>query len=89
VAEFRTASGARDEAANEIASDSTWIAFPVGGIPGAHAAAVTPNAYAVTFSDGRFQYGIFAVFHSSAATALAKAQMIAAAQALYRRVHGR
>ena len=92
VAEFRTTSGAREETTNEIAVDPAFVAFPVGGIRGgAHGAIMTPteNSYVVTFSDGRFQYGIFAVFRSSAAGALAKAQVIAAAEALYRRVHGR
>jgi len=92
VAEFRTTSGAREETANEIASDPAYIAFPVGNIRGgAHGAIMAPtgNSYVVTFSDGRFEYGIFAVFRSSAAGALAKARVIAAARALYRRVHGR
>jgi hypothetical protein len=98
VAEFRTAAGARYEVASEVAAPHapapTYVAFPVAGIPGAHGFTMTgPGfvAYNVMFDDGRFQYEIsfagslWAIHRHGPAI---KAQTIAAAQALYRRVHG-
>ena len=88
VAEFRTPTRARDEVANELASPhapGSYAAFPVAGIPGAHGFTLTgAGLYNVMFSDGRYQYGRGAIGGSSAA----RAQVIAAAQALYRRLHG-
>jgi hypothetical protein len=99
VAEFRTAAGARDEVASEVESvhppAPTYVAFPVAGIPRAHGfkkEAPGITFYFVMFNDGRFQYEIgfggsaWAIHRHGPAI---KAQMIAAAQALYRRVHGR
>lgn len=99
VAEFRTAAGARNEVANEVGSvhppAPTYVAFPVVGIPGADGFVRTgPGyvAYFVMFHDGRFLYEIsfaaspWAIHRRGPAI---KAQTIAAAQSLYRRVHGR
>lgn len=65
VAEFRTATGARDVLASEVAAPHapapTYVAFPVAGIPRAHGFTGTgPGqvAYKVIFSDGRFHYWI-------------------------------
>src|SRR5262249_48793449 len=98
VAEFRTAAGARNEVAREVHSlhppAPTYVAFPVAGIPGAHGFTRTgPNfvSYFVMFNDGRFQYevsflgSLWAIHRHGPAI---KAQAIAAAQALYHRVHG-
>jgi hypothetical protein len=99
VAEFRTAAGARDEVASEVGSvhppPPTYVAFPVASIPGAHGFKKEGpgiTVYVVMFNDGRFQYEIgfggspWAIHRHGPAI---KAQMIAAARALYRRVHGR
>ena len=99
VAEFRTAAGARDEVASEVGSvhppAPTYVAFPVAGIPRAHGfrqEAPGSVGYFVMFNDGRFQYEIGFGGSPSAdhrhGPAI-KAQAIAAAQALYSRVHGR
>jgi hypothetical protein len=98
VAEFRTAAGARKEVASEVHSvhppAPAYVAFPVAGIPGAHGFTMTgPGfvSYFVMFNDGRFQYevsfagSLWAIHRHGQAI---KAQTIAAAQALYRRVHG-
>src|SRR5262249_50266382 len=99
VAEFRTAAGARYEVASEVAAPHapapTYVAFPVAGIPGAHGFTQTAPggvAYFVMFGDERFQYqvgfigSLWAIHRHGPAI---KAQAIAAAQSLYRRVHGR
>jgi len=99
VAEFRSAAGARYEVASEIHAvhppAPTYVAFPVADIPRAHGYTLTAPGfvgYFVIFDDGRFQYQVS--FGSSPwANHLhgpaIKAQTIAAAQSLYRRVHGR
>jgi len=99
AAEFRTAAGARDEVASEVAAPHApapaYVAFPVAGIPRAHGYTTTgPGSvtYNVMFNDGRFLYevdfggSLWAVHRHGPAI---KAQTISAAQSLYRRVHGR
>ena len=66
-----------------------WVAFPVADIPGAHGFTFGQELHCVMFSDGRFQYGLGAGAVTSAARAPTEAQVIAGAQALYRRVHSR
>jgi hypothetical protein len=93
IAEFRTATGARDEVTAEIAqlhaTVPTYVSFPVAGIPGADGFMLGDELCYVMFNDGRFQYGLGAGGNSSATMAPTKAQVIAAAKALYRRVQGR
>jgi len=95
VAQFRTAKGARAETRSELAyfrtRVGTYIPFAVPSIPGARgytAIGGGVKGYNVYFSDGPFQYLVGAGFSSSANKAPSKAQVIAAATELYRRVEG-
>lgn len=95
VAQFRTAQGARDQVQAEIASAretaGTYTSFPVPGIPGARGFTLgdgVARGHNVVFSDGPFQYLVGIGFPVGAEDAVTRAQVIAAATALYRRVHG-
>jgi hypothetical protein len=95
AARFRTAKGARAEVRSEVAYVRTtaggYASFSVPSIPGAHGYTSSGGGfkgYNVYFSDGPFQYLVGAGFAASAKKAPTKSQVIAAAGALYRRVHG-
>jgi hypothetical protein len=62
---------------------------PVGGIPGAYGFTLGQEICYVMFSDGRFQFAVGAGGSPSAAKRPTKPRVIAAAQILYGRVHGR
>jgi hypothetical protein len=89
VARFSDAAGARREVEDEFAaarsSAGGFAAFSVPLVPGARGFALLdrgPATYGVLFSDGRFEYLV-------RAGAASRAQVVAVATALYRRVHGR
>jgi hypothetical protein len=64
--------------------------FAVPGIPGVQAAAtaaVNFNGFTIAFADGRFWYLVSVLYPPNAANPPTRASVIAAARALYRRVH--
>jgi hypothetical protein len=94
VALFDWTGGARTEIGNELASahrnSRTFEAFPVAGIPGARGFALSgrgSNGSNVVFQDGRYVYVVGIGFPAGSAARSSNAQAIAAATALYRRVH--
>jgi hypothetical protein len=94
VMEFKTARGARTTLAQSLAGMRAGAykvrRFSVPGIPGARAAAtstVNRKAFNIAFVDGRFWYLVSASYPPEAKKPPTRASVIAAAQALYRRVH--
>jgi hypothetical protein len=94
VALFGSAHGARTEIDNEIASarrsSGSFTAFTVAGIPAARGFALSGRGtagYNVVFSDGPYVYLVGIGFRAGTAKHHSNAQAIAAATALYRRVH--
>jgi hypothetical protein len=93
VIEFKTPGGAAAHLAQTfppLPSSGEPKLFAVPGIPGAQAAATTAvdfNAYNIAFADGRFWYFVGVRYPPNAANPPTRASVIAAAQALYRRVH--
>jgi len=95
VTQFKTARGAREELATEIAivkkKGSNYVGFRVRDIPHAHGYRLSSpgsRGYNVMFSDGRFLYLVGAGFHPAAKKHLTRFDVIRAAKRLYRRVHG-
>ena len=94
VARYDSARGARSELESEIAAARRHAhastAFAVPGIPGAHGVTLTEagtKRIDVGFTDGRYLHVVGVVFSSSATRQPSKAQVVAAATALYERVH--
>ena len=94
VIEFKTAGGAAAHLGRTLADMRSGSAglkpFAVPGIPGAQAAATaaaTFNGYNIAFADGRFWYLVGVLYPANATNHPTRASAIAAAQALYRRVH--
>jgi hypothetical protein len=95
VARYDSARGARSELENEIAAARrharTYTAFPVPDIPGARGFTLSGNTKRlnVGFTDGRYLHRLSVGFPSSATQQPSKAQVVAAATALYQRIHER
>jgi hypothetical protein len=94
VIQFKTPRGAAAELARAMAGLRSGSArlkqFAVPGIPGAQAAAtvaVNSNGFSIAFADGRFWYLVSVLYPPNAANPPTRASVIAAARALYRRVH--
>jgi len=95
VALFASARGARAELRDELAEARQTAArsstFPVTAIPGASGFALSSghaSGYNVAFADGRYLYLLGIGFSGDSAQPRSKTQLLAAARALYRRVHG-
>jgi hypothetical protein len=94
VALFGSAHDARTEIENEIGSArrsaNSFAAFPVPSIPAARGFALSGRGsagYNVVFTDGPYVYLVGIGFAAAGAKHHSNAQTIAAASALYRRVH--
>jgi hypothetical protein len=94
VIEFKTAREARATVAQVIAGmreDNYAVnRFSVPGVPSAQAAAtsaVNRKAFNIAFADGRFWYLVSVSYPPEARKHPARASVVAAARALYRRVH--
>jgi hypothetical protein len=94
VIEFKSPRGARKMVGQTIAdlrSGSYALKrFAVPGIPGAQAAAsstVNDKGLSIAFADGRFWYLVSVRYPPKAAKPPQRTSLIAAARALYRRVH--
>ncbi len=94
VIRFKTPRGANatlGETIGNLRSGSYALKrFAVPGIPGAQAAAtsaVETKGFSIAFADGRFWYLVGVLYPPNAAKAPARTSVIAAARALYRRVH--
>lgn len=100
VEQYRSAARARAELAYQYARDRSvagspgqkFTRFRVAGIPGAMGWKTSDPSFVginVLIADGPFYYVVGAGFPPSAHNAPSRAQVITAATALYRRVHGR
>jgi hypothetical protein len=94
VALYKSTDGAQAELLDELAAarrgPAGFTTFPVAGIPGARGFALTgggSQGYNVAFTDGPYLHLAGVGFAAGAASHPSKAQLIAAAAALYRRVH--
>jgi hypothetical protein len=94
VMEFKTARGARAALAQFVvgmrAGSYSLKRFSVPGVPSAQAAAtsaVNRKAFNIAFADGRFWYLVSVGYPPEARKHPARASVVAAARALYRRVH--
>ena len=93
VIEFKSPQGALvtlSEAAPSFQPVSGARPFSVPGIPGALAAATTTvnsDGFAIAFVDGRFSYFVGVLYPPNSVKHPTRASLVAAAQALYRRVH--
>jgi hypothetical protein len=90
VEQFKTPSGAHSELSNELKLFQTitpgYEPFPVAGIPGAHGYAASGPGLNIAFASGDYYYLVGEFVPSVSASS--KATLIAAAQRLYRGVHG-
>ena len=96
-----SASAARAEIAQQVRDFAgepsrgrakSYAAFPVPGIPGAHGFKLTrddTSGYNIIFADGPFTYHLGVGWGNQASSPPTRAQLIAAARALYARVHSR
>jgi len=94
VALFKSTDGAQTELQDELAAARRGPAglttFPVAGIPGARGFALAGGGsqeYKVAFTDGPYLHLAGIGFVAGAVRHPSKAQLVAAAAALYRRVH--
>ena len=94
VMEFKTARGARVALAQFVvgvrAGSYSLTRFSVPGVPSAQAAAtsaVNRKAFNIAFADGRFWYLVSVGYPPEAGKHPTRAIVVAAARALYRRVH--
>jgi len=94
VMEFKTARAARATVAQVIAGlrEANYAVnrFSVPGIPGARAAAtsaVNRKGFTIAFADGRFWYFVSVSYPPEAKRHPTRASVVAAARALYQRVH--
>jgi hypothetical protein len=70
----------------------SYAAFAVPGIPGAHGftlATTESSGHNIIFADGPFTYHLGVGWGNQASSPPTRAQLIAAAEALYKRVHAR
>lgn len=98
VEQYRSAPSARAELAYQYASAKStpppsgrFTTFPVSGIPGAIGWQITsPSVIGINvlFADGPFYYGVGSGYPPNTHNAPTRAEVIAVASALYRRVHG-
>jgi hypothetical protein len=93
AAQFRSTQAARAEMEHELAAShvGSFVGFAVQGIPGARGftrSSGDSKGYNVMFTDGLFQYLVGAGFATNARKPPTRAEVIAAATTLYRRVHG-
>jgi hypothetical protein len=89
--EFSSAKSAGAELVHAAAANPTWTRFAVPGIPGARGFELIHGATGgcnVGFTDGPFYYIIGAGWLGGSRNAVSRAQLIASALVLYRRVHG-
>jgi hypothetical protein len=94
VIEFKASRGARATLAQFITDARSGSyklrKFAVPGIPGALGVVswnVNEKVFTIAFADGRFWYGVGLQHPPNAARPRARTSLIAAARALYRRVH--
>jgi len=91
VIEFKSRQGALATLSEIIPSGNAGMKpFTVPGIPGARGAAiagVNSNGFAIGFVDGRYSYLVGVLYPPNSAKHPTRASVVAAAQALYRRVH--
>lgn len=101
VVRLRSASAARAEIAQQIRDFAgepkrgrakTYAVFSVPGIPGAHGFTLSTadtTGHNIIFADGPFTYHLGVGYGNQASSPPTRAQLIAAARALYGRVHSR
>jgi hypothetical protein len=90
--QFSSAASAKAELAHEASANGPWKYFAVPGIPGARGFGSTGNSGGganVAFTDGPVYYLVGAGWSGGAANAVKQGSVIAAARAVYRRVHGK
>jgi hypothetical protein len=101
VLRLRSATAARAEIAQQLRDFAgephrgrakSYATFSVPGIPGAHGFTLTTDetsGYNIIFADGPFTYHLGVGWGNQASAPPTRAQLIAAARALYERVHSR